>query len=70
LRATAWAPDGVIEAVEMQRGDEWIMGVQWHPEWLEAHGSDPRTAAGGRASGGAVFEAFVAECRARMMTPP
>lgn len=68
LRATAWAPDGVIEAVELEGGGEWIMGVQWHPEWLEPTGGDPRTAAGGRASGGAVFEAFVAECRARMMT--
>jgi putative glutamine amidotransferase len=70
LRATAWAPDGIVEAVEMQRSDEWIMGVQWHPEWLEDHGGDPRTAAGGRASGGVVFEAFVAECRARMMPSP
>jgi putative glutamine amidotransferase len=69
LRATAWAPDGVIEAVEMQDRDEWIMGVQWHPEWLEAapgaEESDPRTAAGGRASGGTIFGAFVEECRAR-----
>ena len=30
LRATAWAPDGVIEAVEDDRG--WVVGVQWHPE--------------------------------------
>jgi putative glutamine amidotransferase len=65
LRATAWAPDGVVEAVEMWAGDEWIMGVQWHPEWLEPAGSDPRTAAGGRASGDALFGAFVDECRAR-----
>jgi putative glutamine amidotransferase len=36
LRATAWAPDGVIEAVEMP---EYSFGlaVQWHPEWLQAH---------------------------------
>lgn len=74
LRATAWAPDGVIEAVEMRSGDEWIMGVQWHPEWLElpaervahaGHGGDPHTAAGGRAVGNAIFEAFVAQCQAR-----
>jgi putative glutamine amidotransferase len=75
LRATAWAPDGMIEAVELrtpEAGDQrnqwnqWIMGVQWHPEWLESPGGDPRSAAGGRAVGNAIFEAFVAECQARM----
>lgn len=31
LRATAHAPDGVIEAVES--GDDWwVLAVQWHPE--------------------------------------
>jgi len=30
LTATAWTDDGVIEAVEYERG--WIVGVQWHPE--------------------------------------
>jgi putative glutamine amidotransferase len=30
LRATAWAPDGVVEAVEADAG--WVVGVQWHPE--------------------------------------
>jgi putative glutamine amidotransferase len=64
LRATAWAPDGVIEAVEMREGGEWIMGVQWHPEWLESRSGELRTAVG-RASGHPLFEAFVAECRAR-----
>lgn len=63
LRATAWAPDGVIEAVQMQDDAEWIMGVQWHPEWLEARTDDPRCGAGGRASGDAIFEAFVDRCR-------
>jgi len=31
LRAVAHAPDGVIEAVESV-GDNYILGVQWHPE--------------------------------------
>jgi len=31
LRAVAFAPDGVIEAVEDTRG-RFIVGVQWHPE--------------------------------------
>jgi putative glutamine amidotransferase len=36
LRATAWSPDGVIEAVEAPG----ILGVQWHPERM--FGSDDR----------------------------
>jgi putative glutamine amidotransferase len=31
LVATAWAPDGVIEAMELA-GDTFVLGVQWHPE--------------------------------------
>ncbi len=33
LRATAFAPDGVIEAVETTDG-WWALAVQWHPEEL------------------------------------
>jgi putative glutamine amidotransferase len=33
LRATAWSPDGVIEAVEAPG----VLGVQWHPERLLQH---------------------------------
>lgn len=82
LRATAWAPDGVIEAVQRREGPEWIMAVQWHPEWLEAAApdpapapapgggdavaQDPRVASNGRADGGVIFDAFVSECRARL----
>jgi putative glutamine amidotransferase len=33
LRATAWAADGVVEAVEREAaGAGWLLGVQWHPE--------------------------------------
>jgi len=35
LRATAWADDGTVEAVELA-GDAFVLGVQWHPE-LDAH---------------------------------
>ncbi|RLE57100.1 MAG: gamma-glutamyl-gamma-aminobutyrate hydrolase family protein [Candidatus Methanomethylicota archaeon] len=31
FKATAWAEDGVIEAIEYL-GDTFILGVQWHPE--------------------------------------
>lgn len=32
LVATAWATDGIIEAVEDPRSDRFVLGVQWHPE--------------------------------------
>jgi putative glutamine amidotransferase len=39
LVATAWAEDGVIEAVEpSSAGDPFLLAVQWHPE----AGTDPR----------------------------
>jgi putative glutamine amidotransferase len=33
LRPAAWAPDGVIEAVEAENR-AWVVGVQWHPELM------------------------------------
>jgi gamma-glutamyl-gamma-aminobutyrate hydrolase PuuD len=39
LTATAWAADGIVEAVELEGGDHpFVLAVQWHPE----AGSDPR----------------------------
>jgi putative glutamine amidotransferase len=32
LVATAWASDGLVEAVEDPREDRFVLGVQWHPE--------------------------------------
>lgn len=32
LRVTARAADGVIEAVEWTMDENWVVGVQWHPE--------------------------------------
>ena len=46
LVATAWADDGVIEAVELA-GRSCVLGVQWHPE---AFAGEP------------LFAAFVAAC--------
>lgn len=34
LVATAWGPDGLIEAIEGTDEDHYLMGVQWHPEEL------------------------------------
>jgi len=32
LEPIAWAPDGVVEAVINKREDQFVLGVQWHPE--------------------------------------
>lgn len=37
FKVTAYAPDGVIECMESAEFKP-IMGVQWHPEWLEKDG--------------------------------
>jgi putative glutamine amidotransferase len=34
LVATAWAPDGLVEALEGSNPDHFLVGVQWHPEML------------------------------------
>ncbi|HEY6904863.1 MAG TPA: gamma-glutamyl-gamma-aminobutyrate hydrolase family protein [Candidatus Acidoferrales bacterium] len=39
LRITARAHDGVVEAVEWMGDDNWVVGVQWHPERMME--SDP-----------------------------
>ena len=57
LRVVADAPDGVIEAVEAEDG-RWIIGVQWHPEWLVE--KDPHMVA--------LFQTFHDACVARCRT--
>ncbi len=32
LKVTAHAPDGVVESVEWVGDENWVTGVQWHPE--------------------------------------
>ncbi len=54
LRASATAPDGVVEALEATRGP-WVLAVQWHPEDL--WNASPRHAA--------LFAAFAQAARAR-----
>ena len=53
LVATAWATDGIVEAVEDPRSDRFVLGVQWHPElgWEQDELSR------------ALFDRFVAEVR-------
>lgn len=36
LRVSAWSPDGLAEAVELL-DHRFLIGVQWHPEWLTDH---------------------------------
>jgi putative glutamine amidotransferase len=52
LLATAWAKDGVIEAVEDTRSDHFAVGVQWHPELLTDHDELSRE----------LFRLFIKEC--------
>jgi putative glutamine amidotransferase len=58
----ARAPDGIIEAIEDIRAGHWLVGVQWHPEWLDG------SPEGGphRSPGAPVFERFISVCRERM----
>jgi putative glutamine amidotransferase len=53
LVATAWASDGLVEAVEDPRSDRFVIGVQWHPELGWARDEFAR----------ALFERFVSEAR-------
>lgn len=59
LRATAHAPDGVVEAVEWTGASNWVVGVQWHPE---------RMTAGGDPLANAVFAALAVAARRAVAT--
>jgi putative glutamine amidotransferase len=59
LRVVAWAPDGIVEAVEGQ-GDSFVLGVQCHPEALQAT-ADPRWQG--------LFRAFVESCASYRQAP-
>ncbi len=48
LVETGWSDDGLVEAVE-DAGEQWIVGVQWHPEDTAATDDEQRR----------VFRAFV-----------
>jgi putative glutamine amidotransferase len=41
LIATGWSEDELIEVVETERGQPWILAVQWHPEEMYADASAP-----------------------------
>ncbi len=54
LRVTAYATDGIIEAVEWNGDSNWVVGVQWHPERMPDDVLAQR-----------LFQDFVAAARAR-----
>ena len=54
LRVAAVAPDGVIEAIELEPHKHWVVGVQWHPERMPDNPLAQR-----------LFQEFVAAARAR-----
>ncbi len=37
LRAVGWSDDGLVEAIEPEGDDGWLVAVQWHPEVTAAH---------------------------------
>ncbi|MBN9579281.1 MAG: gamma-glutamyl-gamma-aminobutyrate hydrolase family protein, partial [Alphaproteobacteria bacterium] len=53
LRPEAVAPDGLIEAVSLPTAKAFLLGVQWHPEWLWAENPVSR----------AIYAAFGAAAR-------
>jgi gamma-glutamyl-gamma-aminobutyrate hydrolase PuuD len=53
LQIAAHSPDGLVEAVEIQRGGVFLLGVKWHPELLGDKHSD------------AIWRAFVTACKKR-----
>jgi putative glutamine amidotransferase len=55
LREVAWAPDGIVEGVEMPGDGRFVVGVQWHPEELVTHDQAARN----------LFDALVDAARRR-----
>ncbi|MGB1701314.1 MAG: gamma-glutamyl-gamma-aminobutyrate hydrolase family protein, partial [Nannocystaceae bacterium] len=59
---SAVAPDGVVEGIERIDDERWMVGIQWHPEWLDG------TAQGGphRSEGAPLFDALLRRVRAEL----
>jgi putative glutamine amidotransferase len=55
LSVVARSSDGIIEAIET-KDDRWVVGIQWHPEWMLKDREDMP----------ALFQAFCDACRSRM----
>ncbi|WP_287129669.1 gamma-glutamyl-gamma-aminobutyrate hydrolase family protein [Candidatus Cyanaurora vandensis] len=59
LTLAAQAPDGVCESFERINEREWLVGIQWHPEWLD--GQDHRV------DGNRVLKEFLQVCHRRTL---
>jgi len=55
LRDVAWAPDSIVEGVELVDDSRFVVGVQWHPEELVGHDRTARN----------LFRALVERARER-----
>jgi putative glutamine amidotransferase len=53
-------PDGIVEAVRWE-GPSFVMGVQWHPEFMDP--ADPKLL-----DGRPLLDSFLAACRERKAT--
>lgn len=51
----AMAPDGLVEAFRIDDDGQWLLALQWHPEWRADENPFYR----------GIFERFAAACRAR-----
>ncbi|MGI2260579.1 gamma-glutamyl-gamma-aminobutyrate hydrolase family protein [Shewanella sp. GXUN23E] len=40
LEALAYAEDGLVEAIHMPAAQQFVLGVQWHPEWQACNNPD------------------------------
>lgn len=60
LRAVATAPDGIIEAIERIDDAQFLLGVQWHPEWMRHAAGTGDIEASSRATEDPLFAAFIA----------
>ena len=58
LKDVAWAPDSIIEGVELVDDSRFVVGVQWHPEELVGHDRTARN----------LFRALVERARERPAT--
>ena len=58
LKISAYAPDGVIEAIE-STDHPFCLGVQWHPEYEASPACDPL-----------IFQAFIAACKDYALATP
>ena len=56
FKPMAYAPDGVLESWYLPDADQWLWGIQWHPEMMS---ENPQ--------GKAVFDEFINACREKQL---